>query len=268
MATEARRRLGPIYVWEIPVRLTHWVNFFCIVVLCFTGYYIHNPYVQVSAREAYGQAFMSHMRDAHMLFAFIFVASLLLRTYWAFWGGNQWSSWRALVPFFTPEGRGKMVESVKYYFFFRREPPTVLGHNALAGFTYGIIVMLYFLQVFTGFALYGMGNPGGFWWNMTSWVFPYVDAQHIRLIHNFIMWWLIAFAIHHVYSAFLVDSEEANGLMTSIFSGWKFQCPHTAERSGGDVQKPDTKRKPATESSDHWEPRSHKPDRWDTKKKG
>ncbi len=225
MATSARVRSGPIYVWEIPVRLTHWVNFFSIVILSFTGYYIHNPYVQVSAREAYGLTFMGTMRSLHMLFAFIFVSSLLLRTYWAFIGGNRWASWRALVPFFSPVGPKLLIESLRYYLFLRREPPTMLGHNALAGFTYGIIVILYFVQVFTGFTLYGIEDPGGIWWQGTNWVLDYIDLQHIRMIHNFIMWWIIAFAIHHVYSAFLVDSEEANGLMTSIFSGWKFMCP-------------------------------------------
>lgn len=216
---------GPVYVWQIPVRLTHWVNALCIVVLCFTGYYIHNPYVQVSAREAYGLTFMGNMRAAHMIFAYIFIASILLRTYWAFYGGNEWASWKALVPFFTPEGRGKFKQSLQYYLFMRREPPTTMGHNPLAGFTYGIIVLLYFIQIFTGFALYGLGDPGGTIHAMTSWIFQYIDAQYIRMMHNFIMWWLIAFVIHHVYSAFLVDSEEANGLMTSIFSGWKFKCP-------------------------------------------
>jgi Ni/Fe-hydrogenase 1 B-type cytochrome subunit len=35
--------------------------------------------------------------------------------------------------------------------------------------------------------------------------------------------------LHHVYSAFLVDAEEANGLMSSIFSGWKFIVPQPDE---------------------------------------
>jgi Ni/Fe-hydrogenase 1 B-type cytochrome subunit len=60
-------------------------------------------------------------------------------------------------------------------------------------------------------------------------VFRIVDNQSVRLIHHMIMWLLIAFAIHHVYSAFLVDAEEANGLMSSIFSGWKFICPGDEE---------------------------------------
>jgi Ni/Fe-hydrogenase 1 B-type cytochrome subunit len=228
MATRVNNA-GRVYVWEIPVRLTHWVNVISIVVLSFTGYYIGNPYVQVSSREAYGPYFMGNIRFIHFLFAYIFVASLALRTYWAFSGGNRWASWRALIPFATPEGRGKLKQALQFYSFLRREPPTVLGHNALAGFTYAVIVFLYFLQTLTGFALYAQANVGGFWWTLTSWVFRIVDNQSVRLIHHMIMWLLIAFAIHHVYSAFLVDAEEANGLMSSIFSGWKFICPGDEE---------------------------------------
>jgi Ni/Fe-hydrogenase 1 B-type cytochrome subunit len=36
------------------------------------------------------------------------------------------------------------------------------------------------------------------------------------------MFLFMAFVIHHVYSAMLVSKEERNGLMESIFSGWKF----------------------------------------------
>ncbi|RME42435.1 MAG: Ni/Fe-hydrogenase, b-type cytochrome subunit [Caldilineae bacterium] len=220
---------GRVYVWEIPVRLTHWVNVFSIIVLSFTGYYIGNPYVRVSPREAYGVYFMGLMRFVHFAFAFIFVGSLAVRTYWGFIGGNRYASWRALIPFFTPEGRGKLKHALQYYTFMRRDPPTVLGHNALAGFTYAWIVLLYFLQVLTGFALYGQVNPGGFWWKLTGWLFLLISNQNVRLVHHLIMWLLIAFAIHHVYSAFLVDVEEANGLMSSIFSGWKFIVPEPKE---------------------------------------
>jgi Ni/Fe-hydrogenase 1 B-type cytochrome subunit len=225
----SREVTGRVYVWEVPVRLTHWVNVAAIVVLCFTGYYIGNPYVQVSAREVYGPYFMGLMRFIHFVAAYVFVISIAVRTYWAFIGGNRYASWRALVPFFTAEGRGKMIHALQYYLFLRRDPPTVLGHNALAGFTYAFIIFLYFVQILTGFALYGQAEPGGFWWNTTSWIFLFVDNQHLRLTHHMVMWLLIAFALHHVYSAFLVDAEEANGLMSSIFSGWKFIVPEPRE---------------------------------------
>ena len=33
----------PIYVWEVPVRVTHWLIVLSIVVLGATGLYIHAP---------------------------------------------------------------------------------------------------------------------------------------------------------------------------------------------------------------------------------
>ena len=213
--------LRRLYVWEIPVRLTHWVNVACIVVLSFTGYYIGNPWILVSSREWYGPYFMGIMRYTHYVTAFVLVASLLLRTYWAF-VGNEWASWRGLFPFLTAEGRKSLGDALKYYLFLRREPPEVIGHNALAGLTYAVIVFLYFLQTVTGFALLGEVNTSGIWYQLTGWIFRFVSNQDLRLVHHLIMWLLIAFALHHVYSAFLVDSEEGNGLMSSIFSGFKF----------------------------------------------
>lgn len=213
--------LRRIYVWEMPVRLTHWVNVAAIVVLSFTGYYVGNPWFQVSAREWYGPYLMGWMRYVHFVSAFVFIASLLLRTYWAF-VGNEWASWRGLFPFLTAEGRKSLGDALGYYFFLRREPPEVIGHNALAGLTYGFIVILYFLQTFTGFALLGLVNNSGIWYRLTGWVFLFVSDQGLRLIHHLIMWLLIAFALHHVYSAFLVDVEEGNGLLSSIFSGYKY----------------------------------------------
>ncbi len=213
--------LRRIYVWEIPVRLTHWVNVAALVVLSFTGYYISNPWILVSSREWYGPYFMGNIRYIHFVTAFIFVASLLLRTYWAF-VGNAWASWRGLFPFLTAEGRKNLADALKYYLFLKRKPPEVIGHNALAGLTYAFIVFLYFLQTFTGFALLGEVNTSGIWYQLTGWVFVFISNQALRLIHHLIMWLLIAFALHHVYSAFLVDAEEGNGLLSSIFSGFKF----------------------------------------------
>lgn len=217
------------YVWEIPVRLTHWVNVVSITVLSVTGYYIGNPWLQASTREWFGPYFMGNVRFVHFLFAFIFVASLALRTYWAF-VGNEWASWRGLFPFLTPQGRRGLKQALQYYFFIRREPPEVIGHNALAGLTYMVIVTLYFIQVFTGFALLGEANPGGLWSKLTGWVFVFVPNQYLRLIHHLIMWLLLAFVIHHVYAAFLVDTEEGNGLLSSIFSGFKFISPRRLAR--------------------------------------
>ena len=35
--------LREVYVWQLPVRIFHWVNAFVITVLCITGYIIGDP---------------------------------------------------------------------------------------------------------------------------------------------------------------------------------------------------------------------------------
>jgi Ni/Fe-hydrogenase 1 B-type cytochrome subunit len=55
------------------------------------------------------------------------------------------------------------------------------------------------------------------------------------------MFLFMAFLIHHVYSAIVVSMEEHNGLMESIFSGWKFVPRRlleqkTADRNEGEIR--------------------------------
>jgi len=48
-----------------------------------------------------------------------------------------------------------------------------------------------------------------------------MPIQNIRLIHLLLMFWFIAFAVHHIYSAVLIDLEEQNGELSSMITGWK-----------------------------------------------
>lgn len=206
--------LERVYVWEVPVRLSHWGYVVGILVLSGTGFYIGNPVFGGSV------ALMSWMRGIHRIAAWFLVASVLVRTYWAL-VGNQWASWRVFFPYFGREGRREMAEMFLYYTFLRRRPPRAVGHNALAGVAYSVIVLLLFVEIVTGFALQSLGDDG--WRRMAfGWVFSILSIQGVRLLHHLIMWVFLAFAIHHVYSSILVDAEERNGLLSSIFSGYKF----------------------------------------------
>ena len=53
-----------------------------------------------------------------------------------------------------------------------------------------------------------------------------------RWIHHVVMWLLLGFAVHHVYSAILMSTVEANATMESIFSGYKFVPREDLEYSG------------------------------------
>ena len=60
----------------------------------------------------------------------------------------------------------------------------------------------------------------------------------MRLIHFCNMFAFFIFVIHHVYSAVLVSWEERNGLIESIYSGYKFvpeselEEPEAAKQAG------------------------------------
>src|SRR5437899_3113990 len=80
-----------IYVWELPVRITHWVNVLSILVLSLTGYYISNPFFGTRG-VATNEYLMGTIRFTHFVVAFVFTASVLFRLYWAF-AGNRYARW-------------------------------------------------------------------------------------------------------------------------------------------------------------------------------
>lgn len=206
-----------VYVWEQPVRISHWFIFLPIVVLSFTGYYIHNPFIVAKSSTTF---LMATMRFIHEIAAFVFISAFLLRLYW-FFMGNNWSNWRAFVPIRRRQWRG-MGGMVAYYSFLRKDLAHHVGHNALAAMTYLLMFTFMLIEIITGLTLYTQVR--GKWvlgW-LFGWIPRVIDIQHIRLLHFCIMFAFFAFVIHHVYSAVLVSWEERNGLIESIFTGYKF----------------------------------------------
>lgn len=209
--------LARVYVWQLPVRISHWLIFFAIVALSFTGYYMHNPFVISRAPTTY---MMGTMRYIHIVSGYIFLAAFMMRVYF-FVAGNYWANWR----FFIPTDRQRLRnarEMFKYYSFVRRQPVRQVGHNALAGLTYSFMFFLMALEILTGLVLYSQVRGPGLARTLFGWLPGIIDIQYLRLFHFLGMFAFIAFAIHHVYSAILVSIEERNGLLESMFSGFKF----------------------------------------------
>lgn len=209
--------LARVYVWQLPVRISHWLIFFAIIALSFTGYYMHNPFMISRAPTTF---MMGTVRYIHIISGYIFLAAFMMRVYY-FVAGNYWASWRFFIP--TDRQRWKTArEMFKYYSFVRREPVRQVGHNALAGLTYSVIFFLMALEILTGLVLYSQVRGLGLARTLFGWLPGIIDIQYLRLFHFLGMFAFIAFAIHHVYSAILVSIEERNGLLESMFSGFKF----------------------------------------------
>jgi len=203
-----------VYVWEVPVRITHWVVVACVVILSITGGYIADPFLIPASGQTMGV-----VRFVHMIAAYLFVCSGIVRTYWLF-KGNRFAHWQAFIPT-NRRHLNEYAYQTGWYLFIRRELPGILGHNALAAATYLIVFFLFLVQTATGFALQAQhGAP--LVTALFSWMNDLLGVQTVRLVHHLAMWAILAFMIHHVYAALLIDHIEKNGLMSSIFSGYKF----------------------------------------------
>ena len=220
-----------VYVWEWPIRIFHWLMVLSLVVLTVTGFYMHRPFIVATSSRAW---VMGTMRFVHEIFGFILISVLLLRIYW-FFAGNEWARWRAWIPL-TKAQWASIRSMLLYYSYQRSEPEPEIGHNSLATATYMVIVFLLALECLTGLVLFGVVSQSHFLHATIGWIPRIVDIQYIRLCHYFIMFCFMAFVIHHVYSAVLVSMEQKNGLMESIFSGWKFVHRSLIEEKQGHGQ--------------------------------
>ncbi|MDE3134965.1 MAG: Ni/Fe-hydrogenase, b-type cytochrome subunit [Acidobacteriota bacterium] len=205
-----------VYVWEWPVRIAHWVIFLSIVVLSFTGYYLYDPFIISRGHDAF---VMGTMRFIHEVTGFTFIAAFLLRLYW-FFKGNRWARWRQFLLVDPEQWRGAR-NMLRYYLFLRRQPESRVGHNPLAGATYATIYTFIFIEVLTGLALFNHVRHSAVLGFFIGWLPSLIGIQYLREIHFLIMFILVAFFVHHIYSAWLMSIEERSGLMGSIFSGYK-----------------------------------------------
>ncbi len=206
-----------VYVWEFPVRFTHWINAFSILVLSITGFYIGNPFIHAYSSKQY---IMGWIRFIHFVSAYTFLMSMIIRIYWAFMG-NKYACYKVWFPF-SAQKLGELVDALKFYSFLSKKPPYTVGHHALAGFTYLIVYLLFVFEIVSGYALYSVNHKGAIWQALGGWLVGIMALPIIRLYHHLVMYVLIAFTLIHVYFSWYSDAREKNGLLISIFNGYKF----------------------------------------------
>ena len=214
-----------VLVWELPVRLFHWLNALCITVLAITGFIIANPPAIMSSAEASESYWFGTVRVIHFISAYIFLANAAIRIYWAF-RGNYYSNWRAFLPI-SKKARRNLLHVIKVDVLLQNEEEEVyknisVGHNYMASFSYVILFLLALVQIFTGFGLYA---PMSGWWlpQLFAWVPDFFGGDApTRFVHHFSTWLFIIFTLIHVYLVFYHDWLEGRGETSSMISGYKF----------------------------------------------
>lgn len=222
MAQSEALRFNRIYVWELPVRIYHWVNALCVLSLIVTGYLIGNPLAISYSNEAYQQYWFGTVRFVHFVSAFVFFFNFLVRIYWGF-VGNRYARWTNFIPHYA--GQIREAWEVLKVDILQTEPRgrISIGHNALAGMIYFLSFLIFLFQSFTGFALYSSMSTS-FLPGLFAWVVPLMGGDMaVRWWHHTAMWFFVVFAIIHVYLVFYHDYVEGRGTTSSMVGGWKFE---------------------------------------------
>jgi Ni/Fe-hydrogenase 1 B-type cytochrome subunit len=217
--------LEPVYVYEAPVRLWHWVMMVAMFVLAATGYLIGSPPPAIGGEAAHSY-FFGYIRMIHFIAAMVFAVFFAIRVYWAI-VGNRWARGMFVVPVWTARWWRGLFGQMRYYLFLREESDLWIGHNPLAQtamfamYTLGTIFI-----IVTGLALYSEQWGWGTWpMSLMGWVFVlFGDPQMVRTLHHLAMWYLVLFAVIHLYMVVREDIMRRESIVGTMINGirmWK-----------------------------------------------
>ena len=215
-------RLKPIYVFEAPVRIWHWVHALSIVVLAATGWLIANPLPSVGG-EASDHFLMGNIRFIHFVAAYIFTIAFAIRIYWAF-VGNKYARELFVLPVWKSSWWQGLWYEIKFYNFLAEDMRREIGHSPLAQtamFLFNVILALF--MILTGFALYGRSLADGWADRLFGWVIPLIgDLEAVHNWHGVGMWLMLVFAILHIYIAIRADIISRQSSLSTMISGLRY----------------------------------------------
>lgn len=218
---ESIRRRTSVYVYEAPVRLWHWINAACILVLIVTGYFIGAPPPTMMIGEATEQFVFGYIRFAHFAAGMVLTVAFAGRIYWAL-VGNHHAKQLFYVPVWKARWWTEMFFELRWYLFLEREPKKYVGHNPLAQ-----VAMFFFMtlgltfMIVTGWALYAEGTGQGSWPDtLFGWVLGLVqNSQRLHTLHHLGMWAIVIFTLIHIYAAIREDIMSRQSMVSTMISG-------------------------------------------------
>lgn len=210
-----------VYVWELPVRIFHWVNALAITVLTITGFLIASPVTLNPATEASYMYTQGTIRFIHFAAAYVFIINLAFRIYWGF-VGNDFARWKTWLPLSVE--KWKEIKTVIRVDILQTDEHEHVSpaHNALASLIYLGLGAVMLLSIITGLGLYADMSESYFPY-LFSWIIPLFGGDYmVRMIHHGATWFFILFTIVHVYLTFYHDYVEGRAVVSSMVGGWKF----------------------------------------------
>jgi Ni/Fe-hydrogenase b-type cytochrome subunit len=212
-----------VYLWHWPIRAMHWAAAASVAVLVVTGFYIGRPYFAPAPAETIDLFVMGRMRFLHFTAAGVLVATGIIRVYWLF-AGNRYERFSALFPLSSGKDLRNLGLVIRKYVLMRWESgPHYIGHNPLQQVAYTAMYGVVLIQIATGFALYGLSDPDGFFYRVFGWESLFLGGVPVvRFIHHVLTWVILIFVPIHVYLALRADFTDRGGSISSIVSGGRY----------------------------------------------
>jgi len=221
-ARESQEIQTAVLVYEVPVRLWHWMNALAIFTLFVTGYLIATGTPSVGG-EASSHFIFGNIRLLHYAAGQVFAWGFLARALFAL-VGNHTSREIYYVPFWRPEWRKGFVGMLRWYAFMQKRAPRFIGHNPIAQLMMFFTFVLPALAVIaTGLALYGEAlGMDHFLRPVTDMVFKVTGGSlQTHVVHHLCMWVMVAFAILHIYAAIREEIMSRQSMISTMISGWR-----------------------------------------------
>lgn len=205
------------YLFSPFLRIFHWIMVLAIVTLFVTGLLITKPVGLAATDPTSTMLTMDMIRSIHFLAAFIFCAAFILRIY-----GFIVNKGDRLFPHFW-EGKfySDTLDVMLHYMLIKKSHAPML-RNPLARGGYAALYGMVFVEILTGFAMYFPAMPNGFGGTLFMWVNTILGGEYMtHYVHHIFAWFIILFALVHVYMVFREDFMDHEGEASSMFSGVK-----------------------------------------------
>lgn len=184
----------------VEARIYHYIHVISMIVLAFTGFFIHYPFFQGT---------MSTMRFLHFVSMYVLVFNLVIRLSYAFLSRNRdfknfGLGWKTMK---------YLPGTLAYYLFIKKElPAPVRGvYNPPQRLAYVAFAPLIVLQAITGFALYP--PLAGYF----DWFTAFAGGlAMVRVWHFAIMWVFILITAIHVYLSLFEEFGQFKYMVLSM----------------------------------------------------
>ena len=205
------------YIFSPFLRIFHWIMASQIVILFATGLLITKPMNVAITEPVFSITSMDLVRDIHFTSAFILCASLILRIYGFIINKGDRLFPRVWEGHFYEE----TVDVALHYMLIRPHHASFL-RNPLARGSYAMLYVLLLIEILTGFAMYFMTSPFTTGGMLFGWVNTLVGSEMMtHYIHHYVAWFIMLFALGHLYMVIRAEFMEGESEISSMFSGKK-----------------------------------------------